>query len=269
MLSRTHPIARRLRALRGDAALREAEGVFVAEGIHLAMDALAAGAVIEAAVVSPRLAESAEGRDLARRLQEAGILADVTSEATLDGLQDARSPQPVVLIVRREPVSLDAVLTGRGGTPLLVIACGVQEPGNLGALLRTADAAAATGFLTTPGSAGLTHPRAVRASMGAIFRLPAVEAALDRVLEDVHSRRFTVVGADARGAVDYDSVNWGGPVALLLGGEGAGLPPQARARLDLRVAVPMAPGVESLSVNAAAAVLLFEAARQRRTISRA
>jgi TrmH family RNA methyltransferase len=269
MLSRTHPIARRLRALRGDAAMREAEGVFVAEGIHLAVDALAAGAAIEAAVVSSRLAESGEGRDLARRLQEAGVLAHVTSAATLDGLQDARSPQPVVLIVRRAPFSLDAVLAGRGGTPLLVVACGVQEPGNLGALMRTADAAAATGFLATPGSAGLTHPRAVRASMGAIFRLPAVEAALDLVLEEVKSRGFRVIGAEPRNAVDYDTADWGGPVALLLGGEGPGLPSQAKERLDLSVVVPMAPGVESLSVNAAAAVLLFEAARQRRTISRA
>jgi TrmH family RNA methyltransferase len=135
--------------------------------------------------------------------------------------------------------------------------------------MRTADAAAATGFLTTPGSAGLTHPRAVRASMGAIFRLPAVDAALDEVLREVHSRQFTVLGADARGAVDYDKVDWSGPIALLLGGEGAGLPREAEAALDLRVAVQMAPGVESLSVNAAAAVLLFEAARQRRTINRA
>jgi TrmH family RNA methyltransferase len=269
MLSRTHPLARRLRALRGDADLRDAEGVFVAEGVHLATEALAAGAVIEAAVVSPRLSESSEGRDLARRLQEAGILAHVSSEATLDGLQDTRSPQPIVLIVRREPVSLDAVLTGRGGTPLLVVACGVQEPGNLGALLRTADAAAATGFLATPGSAGLTHPRAVRASMGAIFRLPAVEARIDAVLEAVHSRQFTVLGADARGAVDYETADWGGPVALFLGGEGAGLPREAEAALDLRVAIPMARGVESLSVNAAAAVLLFTAARKRRALNRA
>ena len=269
MLSRTHPLARRLRALRGDAALRAAEGVFVAEGIHLAMDALAAGAVIEAAVVSPRLSESGEGRDLARLLREAGIQAHACSEATLDGLQDTRSPQPVVLIVRREPAILHAVLTGRGGTPLLVVACGVQEPGNLGALWRTADAAAATGFLTTPGSAGLTHPRAVRASMGAIFRLPAIEAGLDAVLEEVKRRGFRVMGADARGALNYDKVDWSGPIALLFGGEGAGLPREADACLDLRVAVPLAPGVESLSVNAAAAVLLFEAVRKRRGISRA
>jgi TrmH family RNA methyltransferase len=270
MLSRTHPVARRLRALKGDPALREKEGVFVAEGIHLALEALRANAAIEAAVVSPRLSESDEGRELVHRLRTAVVALHETSDATLDGLQDARAPQPVVLIVRREPVSLETALTGRGGPALLVVACGVQEPGNLGALLRTADAAGATGFVATPGSASLTHPRAVRASMGAIFRLPAAEARLDDVLEKVESRRFRVMGALARGAVSYDEVSWEEPTVLLLGGEGAGLPEEAVARLDLRVAIPMAAGVESLSVNAAAAVVLFEAARQRRLrISRA
>ena len=268
MLSRTHALARRLRALRGNAALREAEGVFVAEGIHLALEALKTGATIEAAVVSPRLSTNEEGRDLARRLAATGIEVHESSDATLDALQDARSPQPVVLVVRREPPALSAVIAGRGGTPLLVVLCGVQEPGNVGALLRTADAAAATGFVTTPGCANLTHPRAVRASMGAIFRLPAVEAALDEVLEEVKSLEFRVIGAETRGAVDYDAADWGGPVALFLGGEGGGLPQEARKHLDLRVVVPMAPGVESLSVNAAAAVLLFTAARKRGAINR-
>jgi TrmH family RNA methyltransferase len=269
MISRTHPIARRLRALKGDPALRDAEGVFVAEGIHLAADALAAGAAIEAALVSPRLSESREGRAVELNLREAGVVSHVGSQAILDALQDARSPQPVVLIVRRRPPTLDAVLAGRGGTPLVVVACAVQEPGNLGALLRTADAAAATGFVSTPGSASLTHPRAVRASMGAIFRLPAVEAKLEDLLEQVKSREFRVVGAEARNAVAYDEADWSGPLALFLGGEGAGLPQAVVARLDSRVAVPMAPPVESLSVNAAAAVLLFAAARKRKTISRA
>ncbi len=267
MLSRTHSLARRLRALRSDATRRESEGVFVAEGVHLAQEALKTGATIEAAVVSPRLKTSEEGRDLAHRLHATGIEVHESSDETLDALQDARSPQPIVLIVRREPPTLSAVMAGRGGTPLVVVACGVQEPGNIGALLRTADAAGATGFMTTPGCANLTHPRAVRASMGAIFRLPAVEAALGEVLKEVASLEFRVFGADARGAVDYDTADWGGPVALFLGGEGAGLPPQVISRLNQRVAVPMAPGVESLSVNAAAAVLLFTAARKRRAIN--
>jgi TrmH family RNA methyltransferase len=193
----------------------------------------------------------------------------VTSEATLDALQDSRSPQPVVLVVGRTPPTLDAVVGGTKGPRLLVVACGVQDPGNLGALLRTADAAGATGFVATEGSASLTHPRAVRASMGAIFRLPAVDASLAEVLEQVRGRELTVAGADARGTLTYDAADWSVPVALFLGGEGAGLPRAAVDALDLRIAIPMAGGVESLSVNAAAAVLLFEAARQRRGVNRA
>jgi TrmH family RNA methyltransferase len=269
MLKGTHSLARRLRALRHDAALRDAEGVIVAEGIHLAFDALAASASIESAVVSPRLLETEKGRDLARRLTEAGVQAELAAETVLDSLQDARSPQPVVLIVKRSRVSLDAVIAGRKGTPLVVVACGVQEPGNLGALWRTADAAGATGFVATTGSASLTHPRVVRASMGAVFRLAAVEAGNDELLEKLRGSGLTVVGAEARGSIAYDELDWRGSIALLLGGEGAGLPAEIVRGLDKRVGIPMAPGVESLSVNAAAAVLLFEAARARRTINRA
>jgi tRNA G18 (ribose-2'-O)-methylase SpoU len=105
--------------------------------------------------------------------------------------------------------------------------------------------------------------------MGAIFRLPAVEAPMNAVLQEVKSRQFTVVGANARAATAYDDVDWTVPLALLFGGEGSGIPPEAEEALDLRVAIPMTPGVESLSVNAAAAVLLFAAARKRKAISRA
>ena len=269
MLSRTHALARRLRALRNDATLRDAEGVFVAEGIHLAVEALDAGAAIDAAVTSSRIQSDAEGREVARRLGAAGVPVHMTSQAILDGLQDARSPQPVVLIVRRKQADLDAVLAGRGGTPLVVVACGVQEPGNLGALWRTADAAGATGLVATPGSASLTHPRSVRASMGSIFRLAAVEAELGEVLQKVHGAPYTVLGADVRRGSDYDEVDWSKPIALLLGGEGSGLPEAIADGIDERVRIPMARGVESLSVNAAAAVLLFEAARRRRSINRA
>lgn len=268
MLTRTDPLARRLRALRADAALRETEGVIVAEGIHLAIDALAAGALIDAAVVSPRLKATDNGRNLERRLRETGVEVHECSDETIDTLQDTRSPQPVVMVVRWKPATLEAALAPRAGPPLVVVACGVQEPGNLGALWRTADAAAATGFVATYGSAHLTHPRTVRASMGAVYRMPAVEAGVAALLEAVRSRGLRVVGASARAAAAYDEIDWSGPLALLLGGEGSGIPAEAEEALELRVAIPMASGVESLSVNAAGAVLLFEAARKRKAFSR-
>lgn len=244
--------------------MRRTEGVVVAEGIHLAVDALKARAVIEAAVVSPRLSESPEGRELAERLKASGVALYETSESTLDQLQDARAPQPVVTIVKWAEADRERVIAAGGERALIVAACGVQEPGNLGALWRTADAAGATGFFAATGSAGLTQPRTVRASMGSIFRLPAVEGVLDGFVADVRDRGFKVFGADARDAIAYDAIDWSGRIVLLLGAEGAGLPDVIASRLDVRVHVPMAPGVESLSVNAAAAVLLFEAARMRR-----
>jgi TrmH family RNA methyltransferase len=263
MLSRTHPVARRLRALRREPGLRAGEGVLVAEGIHLAQEALGAGAVIELAVTAPRLLESPEGRSLATRLREASVPMHEASDATIDGFQDARSPQPVVLLVRRIVWPLDAVLDNRAGPPLVVIACGVQDPGNLGALMRTAEAAGATGFLASEGSADLTHPRTVRATMGSIFRMPAAERSLDEILDRAGSTGLRLVGAETSGD-SYDAFDWTVPLALLVGAEGSGLPERARARLHARVAIPMAAGVESLSVGAAAAVLLFEAARARR-----
>jgi TrmH family RNA methyltransferase len=269
MLARTHALARRLRALRNDRAAREADGVFVAEGIHLAAEALDAHASVEAAVVSARLDDSAEGRDVARRLREAGVHAETASDATLASLQDARSPQPVLLIVRHRLSTLHAVLEGRGGSPLAVVACGVQDPGNLGAIWRTADAAGATGLVAAGDCASLTHARTVRASMGSVFRLPAAESGLAPVVAGLRGGGLRIVGATPRGGIPYDTADWSGPVALVLGGEGAGLPPEIAGALDSAVFVPMAPDVESLSVGAAAAVLLFEAARRRRTISAA
>ena len=263
MPSRNHPLARRLRALRSDRALREAEGVLVAEGIHLAQDALAAGAVIEGAVASPRLLETIEGRDLAKRIAALKTETLEVSDDALEGLTDARSPQPIVLVVRRRAVSMAAAASGRGSPALLVVACGVQDPGNLGALLRSADAAGATGFVATSGGASLTHPRAVRASAGGIFRLPAAEADFAEVLAQIENGRMTAAGATPRDGTAYHQFDWRPATALLLGGEGGGLPRSAEAKLAARLTIPMAKGVESLSVNAAAAVMLFEAARQR------
>jgi TrmH family RNA methyltransferase len=269
MISRSHNVARRLRALRKDPALRAAQGVFVAEGMHLAEEALSSFAEIDVAVVSARLGESPEGLALWQRLRESGVTVEQAADATMEGLQDARSPQPVVLVVKRRTWPLHDVLSGRGRTPLVVIACGVQDPGNLGTLMRTAEAAGATGFAATAGSVDLLHPRAVRATMGAIFRIPAIEASLGEILDGASALRLRLVGADARGDDPYESCTWTSPTALLLGAEGSGLPADARKRIDARVRIPMAPGVESLSVGAAAAVLLFEAARARRDVNRA
>jgi len=263
VISRTHPIAKRLRALRSDRDLRDREGVIVGEGLHLADEALRSGATVEMALVSPRLLDLPEGRALAARLAAARVPLHEASDGILESLSDARSPQPVLVLVRREPRTLPSVVRGPGGAALLVVACAVQDPGNLGAILRIAEAAGATGVVATPGSADLFHPRAARASAGSIFRVPAIEAAVEDVRRAASAAGLVLAGADPRGGEAYDALDWIRPTALFLGGEGAGLPSTIAERLDARVAVPMRAPVESLSVGTAAAVLLFEAARQR------
>jgi TrmH family RNA methyltransferase len=265
MLGRHHPTVQRLRALHRDAALRRAEGVFLAEGLHLAAEALDARAPIELLVSSAELTERAEGRQLLQRIRDARIPHLETTPRILASLQDARSPQPIVTLVRMTEHSLATCLEGNQLPPLVAVVCGIQDPGNLGSIQRSADAAGAAAFVVTGQSADLYHPRSVRAGMGSIFRLPAMTMDLDPLLSTLGQHRVATLAADPA-AVDlyYDAVDLTGAIALFFGGEGAGLPPQLLDRIDRSVVIPMTSGVESLSVGAAAAVLLFEAARQRR-----
>lgn len=264
MLGKRHPLVKRLRTLRRDREARDQAGLLVAEGIHLADEALRCGARIVIAVVSSRLRDSSEGTALLERIRGVGAEIHEAPDALLESLQDARSPQPVLLVVERRPFSLADAVRGRGGTPLLVIAHGVQDPGNLGSMLRTADAAGATGFVVTGGGADLYHPRTLRATMGSIFRLPVASSPTADLWVRMQQEGIVALAADPHSGKDPTDVDWARPTALILGGEGAGLPPEILTHVETSVRIVLEPGVESLSVGAAAAVLLFEARRRRR-----
>lgn len=263
-LGRHHPTLRRLRALRRDRAQRDAESVLVAEGLHLVQEALACGAEIELVLASPRLAQRREGRSLLASVDERGLPRFDTSDALIDGVQDARSGQPVLAVVRRPAWPADSLLETAGPAPLIAVAHGLQDPGNLGGLLRTSHAAGASALVVCGDSADRFHPRTVRASMGSIFHLPVFEEAPEALLPRLKQAGIVTVGGDAAAAVDYAACDMTRPIALFFGGEGSGLPADLSSRLTEHVSIPMRREAESLSVGAAAAVLLFEAARQRR-----
>ena len=151
------------------------------------------------------------------------------------------------------------------GPPLVVVALGIQNPGNLGALLRTAEAAGATGAVLTAGTADPLSWKALRGSMGSALRLPHLrERNLAAALDLLTGRGLRLVATVARGGTSYDQADLRGPLALLLGNEASGLPEEAEARATLRLTIPVRAPVESLNVGVAAGILLFEAARQRR-----
>jgi TrmH family RNA methyltransferase len=252
-----------MRALRRDRDLLDREQVVVAEGVHLVAEALRAGIPLEGVVASPRLAAVPGGAELARALRGAGIEPLAADDPAVRSVQDARSPQPIVAIARLPSRALEEVVPGRPALPLVVVADGVQDPGNLGSLLRSADAAGATGFVATGASAHLRHPRCVRATMGSIFRIPSTAAGRETVRTLLARLGIPAVGADPRRGIVHDAFDWRKPIALMLGGEGAGFDGAWEESLVSRVRIAMHGGVESLSVPAAGAVLLFEAARQR------
>lgn len=262
-LGKHHPLVRRIRTLRRQGAERRAAGLLLAEGVRLAEVALSSGADVSCALVSSRLEATRNGAHLRRRLEGARIPVYELSDRDLDSLEDARSPEPVLLLVRFRFLAPGELLDRIEPRPLVVVACGVQDPGNLGSLLRTADACGASGFVATEGGVELDHPRAVRATAGSIFRLPAARAEAGWLVEELRRRGYRQVAADPRGRIVYDGADWSGRLAIWLGSEGSGLPLEILEAVDETVRIPMEPGVESLSVGAAAAVVLYEARRAR------
>jgi TrmH family RNA methyltransferase len=237
---------RRLRRSKGDLALLE--------GPHLVESALAAGLPLEEVLATPPFLETAEGRRLARSLPAPPL---AVSPEVLADLTDADSPRGLLAVVRLPRSGVEALPVRPGGSYLYLD--GLQDPGNLGALARVAEAAGAAGLTLSPGCAHPNHPRALRASAGSLLRLPvavdADPAALDSRLAAARPRWLALV---PRGGEGLYHARLDGTLVLALGAEGQGLSAPLLARAGLRLTIPMAPAVESLNVTVAAALVLFE-----------
>lgn len=258
--SRAHPLARKIRALLDRAD--DAESLAVLEGPKLVEEALASGISVVSLAMTPRFLESARGARLHQEASNSGLEVRLMHEDLLGQLSELEHG-PGVLAVANRPTFDDAALLAQ---PALLLVCvAVQNPGNLGALLRTAEAAGATGALLTTGCADPFSWKALRGSMGSAFRLPhRGSLSLDEALGWLQQHGIRTVAATVDAPVPYDEADLRRPTALIVGNEGAGLDAAVIRRADAPVRVPIKPVVESLNVAVAAGVLLFEAARQRR-----
>jgi TrmH family RNA methyltransferase len=228
----------------------------VVEGVKVLLEALDAGAAVEAVFAGPGAPTVVLDRVLA-----AGIRVHELAPGVLERVSDTVTPQPVAAIVAYQNVPLDAL---RDAT-LLVVLVDVRDPGNAGTVLRSAAAAGAHGVISCEGSVDVYNPKTVRASAGTIFHVPVVAGGEpDAVLRTLGAWGMRRLGTVARAGADYDQSDLTGPTALVLGNEATGIPQQLAAELDGWLTIPMAGPAESLNVGMAAAVLCFEAARQRR-----
>lgn len=244
---------------------RQREGRFLVEGPRLVGEALTSGTVLHSVFLCPEMFPEDYGGLLSAL--PAGVPVLELPPAVFRQVALTDSPQGIVAVAdMRRWTWEDCCRPAAGGAELVVAVDGLQDPGNLGTIIRAAEALGAGGVLLGTGTADPWNPKAVRATMGAIFRFPvAVEVDLPARLAALRGRGMRVRVAAARASRPAYEVDWRGPAAFVLGNEGAGVSPEVAALADETVSIPMPGRAESLNAGMAAGILLYEALRQRST----
>ena len=235
---------------------RREQDVFVAEGIKMYREA--PKELVEKVYISKSFSERAEAAEFlgCRNLE-------IVEDRIFQSAADTKTPQGILAVIRRQHYSLQQVLAGEN--PLLMILENLQDPGNLGTILRTGEGAGVTGVLMSADTVDIYNPKTIRSTMGSIYRMPFCYVEdLGQAMAELKRRRIAVYAAHLKGTKDYDAPDYRGGCGFLIGNEGNGLTEELAARADEYIRIPMCGNVESLNAAVASAVLMYEAYRQRR-----
>ena len=265
--SKSNVKVRNLIALKKKASERNARDVFLVEGIKMFREIPAAQ--LREVYASESFLKSEAGRKAVEavlaaqdRLKE--TVVETVSDEIFRNLSDTQSPQGVMAVVSQQHYRLED-LFGQHTEPLLLILENLQDPGNLGTIIRTAEGAGVTGILMSRGTADLYNPKVTRSTMGSIFRVPFLYTDnLPETIAKVKQAGVAVCAAHLLGRHTYDGEDYTKGTAFLIGNESRGLSDGLSALADVRVRIPMSGKVESLNAAVAAAILMYEAGRQRR-----
>lgn len=255
LTSKDNPHIKRLVALQSSKKERDAAGLFVCEGVRLCLDLFQSGCIPEELYITRAVLERYPAfEEFAGLCGESAVLADHLS----DRLSDTKTPQGVFAVCKKLDNTQSAVTIKKGGRYLLLST--IQDPGNLGSMIRSCEAFGLDGLFLSADSADLYSPRVIRASMGGIFRLPVVIA--NDVAGEVgrleQSGIPVYAATAAAGAKPVRDCDFSGGAAVLIGNEGNGLPPELIEACSEKVMIPMAGGAESLNAGVAAGILLWE-----------
>ena len=257
----TSPANERLKHARRVRDGREPELIFV-EGERLVEECLQAQLPVAVGFHEPE--PSTRAQAVLHALQQRGCALYPATPAVLATLSDTVNSQGLIVLAQRPGTGLTQMLTA--DLPLIVGLDAVQDPGNFGTIVRSAEAAGASGVAALKGSVEAFAPKTLRSAMGSAFRLPIVSGLTDEaLLTQARAAGLKIVATAADGALRYDEFDWRQAALVLFGNEARGLRAELLDASDARVSIPLQAPVESLNVAAAAAVILFEAARQRRT----
>lgn len=251
---------KRLVSLQKKRKLREEGELFLTEGIRMFCE-----------VPRERLKEVyvsetfyKKKKEIVKRMtEEIDVLPEILSDHVYEHISDTKTPQGVLCIVRRKEYCLEEMLNAE--SPFLMVLENLQDPGNVGTIIRTAEGAGVTGIILSEDCADLYNPKTIRSTMGSIYRIPHcyvrnIAEVLDRMNED----GICTYAAHLEGKCTYDEENYKKACAFVIGNEGNGLKKETAEKAKRYIRIPMAGQVESLNAAIAASVLMFEAARQRR-----
>jgi RNA methyltransferase, TrmH family len=232
--------------------------------VHIIEEAIRSGLRFSAVFFRESAQERAE-----RLLPQLGSHVEtlLLPDRLFDGAVPSEAPQGVAALVRLREFSLDDVLERLQLGPI-VVPVGLQDPGNLGTILRSAEAFGSAGVVVGEGTVSLYNSKVIRASAGSVFRLPVVPAKAAAELEGVyaklHAQNVRLIATSSHKGTPLDDAKLTEPCAIFIGSEGAGLPRQLMSQMDETLAIPHSPRVESLNAGMAASVMLYEASRQKR-----
>lgn len=245
--------------LRKKAKLRDARGIFLAEGQKMYREAPKDR--LEKVYYSESYFENQQkGKPLE------GVPFEVVQDSVFKAMSDTQTPQGVLCLIRQYRYRLGDLL--RKENPLFLLLENLQDPGNLGTIMRTAEGAGVTGVILSKGSVDIYNPKTIRSTMGSIYRVPFLYAEdLSEVLKILKGKGIPSYGAHLRGAKDYDREDYRQGAAFLIGNESSGLSDALAEKADACVRIPMEGQLESLNAAVAASVLMYEAYRQRRKSS--
>lgn len=241
---------------------RKRQGLFVVEGARIVREAPLGW--LEEIYCSESFWNRPEAESVFGQLRGLPVPVTKLSDSVYKSVSDTQTPQGILGVVRMPVYQLSDLL--RVSPPLLLVLEGIQDPGNLGTIFRTGEAAGVTGLIMSRTTVDLFNPKTIRSTMGSIYRMPFVVAEdLQETVSSLAERGISFYAAHLRGEKNYDRLDYRGPCGFLIGNEGNGLSDEMVRCAESCLRIPMQGQVESLNAAVSAAVLVYEASRQRRT----
>jgi len=237
--------------------------LFIIEGIRLMDEALKEMVPIEEVLYTARLAETSRGGDLLASMRRMHLSVSQVTEKAMKTIAETENPQGILAVARQLKWTFKDLIKNK---ETVIIACGLQDPGNLGTIIRSADAGGCGGVFTTQNSVDIYNSKVIRSTMGSIFRMPVMKFDdPEEVISALKKEGYQIIATTAHSRSSYLDPDYMKPTAFLIGQEGSGLSEEVLKSADKKVFIPMKKGVESLNAAVSASILIYEAFRQRLT----